>query len=552
MNSTEKTNILIIDSSPANLLTLEKLLTGPDMNIVKATSGNDALALALEHQFALVLLDVQMPEMDGFATAELMRENTKTRHIPIIFMTTFSKKQVFKGYDAGAVDYLFKPLDPHILKSKVDLFLELHKQKTVLKKMNQELKRSNQKILEQQKSVIEEERLRVLLQMAGATVHELNQPITTLIGNIQLMEMNKNNPDKIPEQMLKVNEAAYRIADIMKKNMNIRQDELKPFMDETCIINFDQEINILSLEDADDDFESLNALLKNNSQINLSRTKSIGESMNLLKKGLFDLILLDYMLPDGNGLDFLKIMSEKGLEIPTVVITGQGDEMIAAQIIQAGAYDYLPKNRVSTKSLSRIIASTMEKAKLKRDIKNAYDKMAEMSIRDELTGLYNRRYFMEALEREASRAKRYDTDLVLGMIDLDHFKKINDTYGHPAGDKVLSEIGTMLTESFRESDVICRYGGEEFAIILPHTNGKQAWIVSEIFREQISKHLFDFNTTRCQVTASIGFTSFNSSVNQPLLELISNADQALYQAKESGRNRVCLSAPTQAGKDEEL
>ncbi len=120
MNKTEKENILIVDDRPEDLLALKKLLKRPDLNIITATSGNDALAMVLEHDFALILLDVYMPDMDGFETAELMRENDKTKRIPIIFITAISKEQkyVCKGYDAGAVDYLFKPLDPDILKSK--------------------------------------------------------------------------------------------------------------------------------------------------------------------------------------------------------------------------------------------------------------------------------------------------------------------------------------------------------------------------------------------------------------------------------------------------
>ena len=150
MNEVEKTNILIVDDRPENLLALESLLENPSLNILKANSGNEALGLVLQHDFALVLLDVQMPEMDGFETAELMRSSQKTKHIPIIFVTAISKEQqhIFKGYEAGAVDYLFKPLDPHILQSKVKIFLDLHRQKMSLEK-------TNEKILEQQKQLEE-------------------------------------------------------------------------------------------------------------------------------------------------------------------------------------------------------------------------------------------------------------------------------------------------------------------------------------------------------------------------------------------------------------
>ncbi len=157
MNEIVRTNVLIVDDRPENLLALESLLENPSLNILKANSGNEALSLVLQHDFALVLLDVQMPEMDGFETAELMRSSKKTKHIPIIFVTAISKEQqhIFKGYEAGAVDYLFKPLDPHILQSKVKIFLDLHRQKMSLEQTTADLTKTNEKILEQQKQLEE-------------------------------------------------------------------------------------------------------------------------------------------------------------------------------------------------------------------------------------------------------------------------------------------------------------------------------------------------------------------------------------------------------------
>ncbi len=138
---TKPLDILIVDDRPENLLTLEHLLESPDLNIVRATSGQQALGLLLDHDFALVLLDVQMPDMDGFETAELMRGNKRTRHIPIIFVTAnhTEHKHIFRGYDSGAVDYLFKPLDPQMLLCKVRIFLEIHRQRAALQAKTREL-----------------------------------------------------------------------------------------------------------------------------------------------------------------------------------------------------------------------------------------------------------------------------------------------------------------------------------------------------------------------------------------------------------------------------
>jgi len=203
-----------------------------------------------------------------------------------------------------------------------------------LEKSVTELKKANQKILEQQKALIEEERLKVLLQMAGATAHELNQPLMALLCNIELMRMIKDSPEEMAHYLAQIEDSGRRIADIVKRIQNIRYDETRPYLGDTRIINLEQKVETLSVEDSDDDFETLSAILKDHDQINLSWAKSIDEAVQLLEQGQYDLILLDYFLPDGNGLDFIKSIDKKGVEVLVVVITGQGDEMIASQVIR--------------------------------------------------------------------------------------------------------------------------------------------------------------------------------------------------------------------------
>jgi len=137
-------NILLVDDRPENIIALESILEDPGLNFVKANSGDEALRLLLKHDVALILLDVQMPGMDGFETATYIRSAPNTKHIPIIFVTAISKedKHIFKGYESGAVDYMFKPIDPDILKSKVNVFLELDRQRKILKIKNDELIKS--------------------------------------------------------------------------------------------------------------------------------------------------------------------------------------------------------------------------------------------------------------------------------------------------------------------------------------------------------------------------------------------------------------------------
>ncbi len=153
----KKYEILLVDDKPENLITLEGILDNPELDIYTASSGNEALGMLLEHNFALVLMDVQMPGMDGFETAEIMQSNERTKHIPIIFVTAISKqiKHIFKGYQAGAVDYLYKPLDLEVLKSKIKAFIEFFKQKTELEETTKILKKTVRE-LESAKNVAED------------------------------------------------------------------------------------------------------------------------------------------------------------------------------------------------------------------------------------------------------------------------------------------------------------------------------------------------------------------------------------------------------------
>ncbi len=327
MNDAPKPKILVVDDKPENILAMEAILENPDHIIITALSGNEALGLMLDHDFALVLLDVQMPGMDGFETAELMRSSDKTRHVPIIFVTAISKEMdhIAKGYEKGAVDYLFKPVNPHLLKSKVSIFLELYSQKI-----------------------------------------------------------------------------------------------------------------------------------------------SIQGTANTLKSTINDL--------------------EK-----------------SKQVIEE-------QNRVLNK----------------------------LSIIDELTGLFNRRHMIEILNSEFNRTMRYGEDLSCLIIDLDFFKEVNDTLGHQFGDFVLKEFSERIKTQSRTADYSFRYGGEEFMLLLPHTDMEGARIWAEKIRTRCEANPYDNGTDMITVTASIGLASYKENLPERPEDFLGFADKALYRAKAEGRNRVAL------------
>jgi two-component system cell cycle response regulator len=449
-----------------------------------------------------------------------------------IYAVRFSRMQDISGRFLGTVIILEDITGFRALEKR------LRQQNEGLEKGNQELERANRQILEHQKTMIEEERLKVLLQMAGATAHELNQPLMALLGYIELMAMDKKNPENAAKYSTQIEAAGRRIAEIVKKIQTIRHDEVKHVVGDATILKLDKPVHILSIEDNDLDFHKIKATIENPELIRIERARDSDDAIEMLERRSFDLIFLDYALPSSTALDFMRLMDQKELDIPVVVITGKGDEMIASRVIQAGAYDYLPKTRISKKSLTRIIHNALEKFRMKREIKQAMDKMAELSIKDELTDLYNRRYFMEFAEREISGAARYGQNLTVCMLDLDNFKKINDAWGHPAGDAVLKETARRLRESIRRYDLPCRYGGDEFALIMPNTQLADAEKFCERLRQKIEDTPVGYDSKEIQFTVSIGLAQFSPAADKSIADLIKRADDGLYAAKQQDRNRV--------------
>lgn len=540
MEDIGKSNILIVDDKPENLISLGAVLEDDKVNLVKAYSGNEALTRILEYDFALVLLDVQMPDMDGFETAELMRVNKKTRHVPIIFVTAISKdkQHVFKGYESGAVDYIFKPLDPLILKNKVATFLDLDRQRRLIEKKKGELETANRKIIDQQKALVEEERLKVLLQMAGAAAHGLNQPLMVLLANLEMLDLVKDDHEKVLTILPKIRQAGEKISHIVKKIQNVRYDLTVNHDRTTKIINLDQKINILVVENSESSFKRFRTYFTNNPNINLIRSQSIEGAFNKLYATQFDIVLLSYDLPDGTGLDFLSRLNLENIDLPVVAVSGMGDDIIASNFLKAGAFDYLSKSSMNKNSLIKAIHSSMEKYGLRKEIDKSIKKMAEISTRDNLTGLYNRRYMESILKREVERARRYGSELCCLMLDLDFFKKINDTHGHLCGDYLLGEFSQMLKMDKRLSDALFRYGGEEFVVLLPQTFAQGAFQLAEKIRKECQDNQFSFEGIPLKITVSIGISSFKDTPVETAMGLVDLADKALYQAKSAGRNCV--------------
>lgn len=248
--------------------------------------------------------------------------------------------------------------------------------------------------------------------------------------------------------------------------------------------------------------------------------------MDLLRREAFDVVLLDMRMPAITGIDLLRQISQSFEDLPVIIVTGHGSIEAAVESMQAGAADFVTKP-VPAAVLHIRIQKVLEHARTHH-----------LASTDGLTELYNHRTFHERLSQEVDRAKRYERPLSLIMIDVDHFKVYNDTYGHPQGDVVLRELARLLKEGSRTSDTVARYGGEEFAIILPETDQSRAQNIGNRLREQVEEHVFpgEERLPSGRLTISVGVATHRLNGTKEVL--LHTADTAMYMAKHAGRNCV--------------
>jgi two-component system cell cycle response regulator len=299
-----------------------------------------------------------------------------------------------------------------------------------------------------------------------------------------------------------------------------------------------QLIKILVCDDDPADRKLIRTYLKRitDREIVLLEAGHTEEIQNAMDKGRIDLVLMDNQMPGKSGMEWLAEIVKKQLT-PVVMLTGSGTEEIAAQAFQEGAVGYLPKGSLSQEKLQNIIDVAMDKWTQLQQAMADKEKLERLANFDSLTGLYNRRAILGKLGDLICLANRYKEDFSLIMLDIDHFKRINDHYGHLTGDEVLEKIATLIRGNIRDTDIAGRYGGEEFIIILPKTNLASAWVVAERLRTIIEKaEMKDSAGNVFTITVSQGLAGWER--NEDATSLISRADEALYKAKGKGRNRV--------------
>lgn len=293
---------------------------------------------------------------------------------------------------------------------------------------------------------------------------------------------------------------------------------------------------ILIVEDNEKILKNYRLTLDSEGHEVMTATKG-SDAISMLDRTAPDLILLDVMLPDMDGMELLRRIKANVMwaEVPVVIISVIDDLDIKVRGFEEGVDDYLVKP-VDTQEMLARVRAVLRRKEMSNRLKADMDAVFERSITDALTGLHNLRYLTTVMEQGIAYSQRYAPAFSVMMIDIDHFKDINDTYGHPAGDGVLKELGVILKQSTRESDIAIRYGGEEFVVILHNAVMKDAMVLAETLRETVERHRFQ-ELKDGRLTISIGVSEFHRE-DATIDSVIKRADKALYEAKEQGRNMV--------------
>ncbi len=452
--------VLVVDDVLVNVKLMEAKLMAEYFDVLSATNAKDGIELALTKNPDIILLDVMMPDVDGYEACRLLKSNPKTQHIPVIMVTALDQRSDrIRGLEVGADDFLTKPVDDIALFARVKSLVRL-------------------------KMVTDELRARY------ATGAEMG----LISGNVEeVME------DTDSAEILVVEDKplyAEKIVETFSTNHNVR-------------IELDPDEALLAARSQDYDLAIVSLSLENFDGLRLcSQLRAHDETRNL----------------------------------PILILVDEEDMPRLVRGLEMGVNDYLARPIDRHELLAR--AKTQIKRKRYGDrLRNDFQAGLEVAITDQLTGLYNRRYLSSHLDNLISKSVDNGRPISLLVIDIDHFKAVNDTYGHDVGDQVLKEFARRLSSNVRGIDMACRYGGEEFVVAMPETDVSFSYMVAERLRQEVAEIPFKVKTAEGElyITISIGITDWEDQ-GDSVESLLKRADQALYKAKRDGRNRVVSDA----------
>ncbi len=451
--------VLIVDDFAPNLKLLEARLTAEYFDVLTASSGLEALAICAQGECDIVLLDVMMPGLDGFETCRRLKRDPRTHHLPVVLVTALDQPaDRVRGLEAGADDFLIKPIDEIALTARVRSLTRL-------------------------KVVLDELRSRA---SASASLG-------------------------MPDPVL----AAMR-DDVRGANVLLIEDRA------SAAAHIKGALDALHVVEVETDPQE--ALFKG-------------------VEGRYDLFVVSLGLQAHDGLRLCSQFRslERTRHVPILIIAEPEDRARVLRGLDLGINDYLLRPIDRNELLAR--ARTQLRRKRYADsLRDSVQASIEMAVVDTLTGLHNRRFFDTNFTMLVEQAARASKPLCLMILDIDHFKSVNDSYGHDAGDQILKLFAARVRRTIRASDMVCRLGGEEFAVVMPDTAMDLGTRIAERVRSVVEGDLFTYAPDRSalRVTVSIGLSSRDGSGGAD--SLMRRADTALYRSKEAGRNRVTAAA----------
>jgi two-component system cell cycle response regulator len=451
--------VLIVDDIPANVRLLEARLTAEYFDVLTASSGTEALRICERGDVDIVLLDVMMPEMDGFETCARLKASPKTHHLPVLMVTALDQpSDRVKGLNAGADDFLTKPVDDVQLMARVKSLVRL-------KVLTDELRA----------------RAQTGQQIAIEDAARAMDAIATDGGRILIIDTDLRHAERI-------------------------KGYLSPVHDVDVLGN-----------PADAVFQ--------------------------VASGGYEMVLVSMALGEFDPLRVCSQMRtlEHSRTLPIILMADEADRARVVRGLDLGVNDFIMRP-VERNELAARVRTQIRRHRYAVELRESVNHTLALAVTDELTGLYNRRYFDRHVAMMLEKAREQDRDMALMVIDMDYFKAVNDTHGHDAGDIVLKEFSARLRRNIRGVDLACRFGGEEFVVLMPDTDYQQAQSVAERVRTAVAERLFNVGVEKAlTITVSVGVALNEHDTDTPEM-LLKRADVALYRAKREGRNRVVFDA----------
>jgi two-component system cell cycle response regulator len=463
-----KRSILIVDDERFFRDILRDVLSD-SYEVIESPDGEDAFAIAERLQPDLIILDVEMPGKNGLEVCRELKEGVLTRTIPVLILSAHDdKSEIIDGLQAGADDYVIKPINAEEVLARVDAHLRT---KNLY-------------------SSLEENDLRLLL--------ELSETISA-----------SRNPIKILQTIVE------KIADVVEV----------------------ARCSILSLSDGGELVVKACSDLNKAKDIHLEmwRYPEITSAIKSRKTVLINDMKNDPMLEPVR--EYIKFLPMNSIVVVPIL---KKQSIIGTFFLRtASPLRFGINNRVVNlcQLISNMSANALENALLFESMKNAQSYLEDLAIRDGLTQLYNHQHFHTRLAAEFSRARRYSTKLSCLFIDIDDFKKVNDLFEHSGGDEVLRQVGGMIRELVRESDVAARYGGDEFAILLPNTDREGALDLAGRLCTAINGQGLNLLKGE-KITLSIGISTYHGANMLSCDQVVQMADKAMYHAKKQGKDRI--------------